>query len=381
MEAEENNHTVKTGARQGIPRQINYLILALTTRCNLRCQYCHHGDSGTGRDMESATLNRAMALAAAGTELLHIQLTGGEPCLVPHLIEEAGRAARLLRRPFTMGIQTNGTLLDPKLAAMFRRLHLQVGISLDGSPRMQETLRGQAAATLRGLMLREAEGIPFRVTTVVSKRNAGQLDRLAWILSAFRQARGIGLDLLVMKGRALTDPSSPRPAKPAELAQGTGMLIRSLTAMNQHRETPLRLREWDLVRRMLDTARYPSSRPFCQAALGASLAVHPDGRCFPCGQTLGDERFRMDPEAASGFPAFSIPILRPSGEECASCPLEGRCPNDCPSRLLYNRPQERHLTCVLYQTLAHACLREREQNGHPASLPGKVFDGRKTCRP
>ncbi|MDR3090051.1 MAG: hypothetical protein LBU39_09565 [Desulfobulbaceae bacterium] len=95
---------------------------------------------------------------------------------------------------------------------MIRKFRMQVGVSLDGPPPLQESLRGQAAATLRGLRLLEAEEIPFRVTAVVSDENVLQLDKLAWLLAAFRQAMGIGLDLLVVKGQA-SAAGAPGPAE------------------------------------------------------------------------------------------------------------------------------------------------------------------------
>ena len=359
--------------------QIDYLILVLTTRCNLRCSYCYHGDPVARRDMESVTLGRAFALAASGTGPLHIQLTGGEPCFVPRLIEEAAERARRLSRPVTMGVQTNGTFLNRTVVDLFRRHRLQVGVSLDGSPQMQESLRGQAAETLRGLMLLEAEQIPFRVTTVVSDRNAGRLDRLAWLLAGFAQARGIGLDLLVMKGNAGTSDSTPLPAESDQLIRGVEALLKALIAINRQREIPLQLREWDLVRRMLAMPPQPD-RSFCQAGLGTSLAVHPDGRLFPCGQTLGDERFEVDIATGSGFPAFAKTHLATSKRNCAGCPLELRCPNDCPSRLVYNDPQTHLLACDLYRTLARACLCETRTNGMPA--PAHLADERRdACRP
>ena len=66
--------------------QINYLILALTTRCNLRCRYCYHGNPAARLDMDPSILERALMRAATGNRPLHIQLTGGAPCLGPELI-------------------------------------------------------------------------------------------------------------------------------------------------------------------------------------------------------------------------------------------------------------------------------------------------------
>jgi uncharacterized protein len=73
---------------------LRMLILALTTRCNLSCEYCYLGAAPAGTDMPPATMEKALEMIAPG-QPCHVQLTGGEPTLVPDLIEQA---AVLLRQ-------------------------------------------------------------------------------------------------------------------------------------------------------------------------------------------------------------------------------------------------------------------------------------------
>ena len=336
------------------PANINYLILVLTSRCNLHCTYCYHGDPGERQDMSMTTLDQAFALAASGSGPLHIQLTGGEPTLVPELIEAAAQRAVPMSRAYTLGIQINGTCLDERVIALFKRYRLQVGVSLDGPPAIQEQLRGKAAATLRGLQLLESYGVPFRVTTVVSNRNVDYLDRLAWLLAGFRQALGLGLDLLVVKGKARGDEALS-PAEPVKMIQGIESLMKALNDMNHRKEIPLQLRELELVKRMLGSKKRVENRArsFCYAQHGASLAVHPDGRLFPCGQSLGDPRLAAGSVEQTGpKPLFPQQTLAELAADCRTCPLENRCPGDCPSRLHYNRACNPLLACDLYRTLA-----------------------------
>jgi uncharacterized protein len=327
---------------------IRYLILALTTRCNLHCVYCYSGPVAEPADMSAAVLDRALDLVRDGRGPFHLQLTGGEPTLVPQSIERAVRRARSLTRPCTIGIQTNGTLLDAGLVEFFRRFGVQVGVSLDGPPTVQESLRGEAAKTFRGLQLLESHGVPFRVTTVVSGANVGHLDRLVWTLAGFGRARGIGLDLLVRKGRAGA-PAAVETAGASALRTGVGAMMAALDAANQCRAAALQLRELELIR----DAAVSGGRPFfCHAAKGQSAAVGPDGRLFPCGQTMGDPRFaagslwQPEPDRLAISGTIDLP-----DKDCAGCPLEGRCPGDCPSRLHYNRSDHPELICELYRAL------------------------------
>ena len=342
---------------------IHYLMLVLTSRCNLHCSYCYHGDLAERQDMSITTLDQVIARVAGGSGRLHIQLTGGEPTLVPELIEAAAQRALSLARPCTIGIQTNATCLDERVIGLFKRYRLQVGVSLDGPPAIQEHLRGGAAETLRGLQLLESSGIPFRVTTVVSNHNVGSLARLALLLAGFRQALGLGLDLLVVKGKA-RDVAAPAPAESPALMSGLESLVKTLGVINHCKEIPLQLRELELVQQLLaeKTTAANRQRSFCYAQQGASLAVHPDGQLYPCGQSLADPQFAAGSIGQPNpLPLFPHKTLADLATDCRSCPLENRCPGDCPSRLYYNRAENPLLACTLYRTLAKLSLHDQNE--------------------
>jgi uncharacterized protein len=329
---------------------IRTLVLCLTTRCNLACAYCYHDGNGDGVDMSDEVLSEALRLAAAGSKHLHVQLTGGEPTLSPALIIRTVRTLRNHPRPVTIGLQTNGTLLTRELADFLRANRVQVGISLDGPPAVQEKLRGRAADTLKGISILESRRIPFRITSVISRENVTQLDRLVLALSGFRWARGIGLDLLVQKGRAAD--CGLLPPHPSELRDGVSAMLKALSAVNARRSHPLVLRELELLRRPRPPGNHPPA--FCRAVRGQSLAVHPDGRLFPCSQCLGEEAFHAGDvrhPAPVGLERLADHQLK--REECPDCPVYGICPGDCPSRIFHNREQDIALACTLYRTLTY----------------------------
>lgn len=353
-----------TGSPQA---RINSLVLVLTTRCQLRCPYCSQGEISAREDMPPEVLKKAMCLVRHGTRPLHIQLTGGEPCLVPDLVRLALAEAKNLQRPVRIAIQSNGVGLDSAMLRLWKAHGLQVGISLDGAPRVQERLRGRAGDTLRGLLLLEKEGIPFRITTVLSNANVQELDRLVWLLAGFEQARGIGLDILVRRGRAART-AQLAPPEAQELIRGLEWLLSALAAVNRQRRIPLRLRELDLVDRCLQQEMKERARTFCLAACGTSLTVAPDGRLFPCAQVVGDTRFAAGTVDAPGaMPLFLGPSLAALHDDCSACPLWMRCPEDCPSRLLHNSENEALLACTLYQVLARF-LQKATTRGRPTGL-------------
>jgi uncharacterized protein len=322
---------------------VRYLILILTTRCNLNCRYCYNGNEA-GADMTPEILERAFALASGGSEPLHVQLTGGEPALRPDLMALAAEEARRLPRPVTLAVQTNGTLLTPDLVALCQTQGIEIGVSLDGPPAVNELTRGGSGELLEGLQLLETCEVDFNVTTVLSRANVGFIAELPLVLAGFAHARGFGLDLLVKKGRAQVEP-----VKAGDLAPHIRKLDERLALTNRRRVRPLIWREKELLRNRM--AGHQGD--FCRACRGESLAVRPDGQIYPCGQTSGSPEFLFGTEASNAA-ANPLTRLKLTGSHCRQCPLRGRCPGECPSRLHYNRGEEAFLICELYRALNDA---------------------------
>jgi uncharacterized protein len=297
--------------------------------------------------MSPEIIRQALSLAVSDQHPFHLQLTGGEPTLVPALIETAASLAWATGQCQSIGLQTNGTCLTLELLNLFKKYSIQVGISLDGPPAVHEQQRGMATETFRGIQLLETAGYPFRVTTVVTQCNTPVLDRLLLTLAGFSSARGIGLDLLINKGRAM-DQTKIAPPDKYSLKKGVKAMLDVLKVVNDRREIPIRLREKDLLMRSREKKR----SVFCHACLGESLAVNPDGLLFPCGQTMGDPHFAAGTVWEPENDHFKIlSQCKPDTAPCTTCPIEAFCPGDCPSRLYYNQGESQNLVCALYHTL------------------------------
>jgi len=325
-----------------------YLILLLTHDCNLNCAYCYRGANNTAQAMSVAMIEAVIRMMISSEKQCHVQLTGGEPTLVPHLIEHAAKILRNLRPAATLGIQTNGTLLNRSMAQMFKKYGIQVGVSLDGPMDIQQQLRGSAASTLKGLKLLEAEGVTFRVTTVLSRQNIDHLNKLVLMLGAFPNACGLGLDLLIQKGLA-RESDLVFPPEPHQMESGLNRMMDALRLVNQRRFGQLQIRELETVANAFAGKQHPY---FCHAGTGESLAVCQDGSLFPCGQTAGDPRFFMGTiDTPDTFRSLPLKNFRLSHKDCIECPLYQRCPGDCHSRQYYNDEKTRRLACVMYQSL------------------------------
>ncbi|WP_162872945.1 radical SAM/SPASM domain-containing protein [Austwickia chelonae] len=355
---------------------IRSLTLWPTAACDLDCLYCYRGIRRGVMSEETALA--AVELAAASGDPFHIQFAGGEPLLRPELIDLVCRHVAENGLPARVDVQTNATRIDPETVRLLRRHRIGVGVSVDGPPDVQESLRGRARQTFAGLDLLAEHSVPVRVTTVVTSANVLRLGETALMLAGYPNIRGLALDLLTPLGAASLRPDLT--ASESELVCGLRSLHSVVTRLTRMRCAPFVWRELETVRRSLRLASEnavpvrissrpergsPSSRPlasvgaYCHASLGESVAVAPDGTVYPCSQAVGDPK-----RAAGTIHDVDWPCLRsqfratPLRGPCHRCPLDGRCPGDCPSRMESTRKpgssESADLACVLHRTLAES---------------------------
>lgn len=157
-------------------RDIDYLRISLTDRCNLRCVYCMPEEGVVSLPHEDILRIEEFAHiieVAASMGIRHIRLTGGEPLVRKGVVELVQRASN------TPGIEsvaltTNATLLT-KMAPTLQEAGLtRVNISLDSLDAEQFhaiTRRGNLADALEGIQTALDVGFhPVKINTVVVRR-------------------------------------------------------------------------------------------------------------------------------------------------------------------------------------------------------------------
>lgn len=135
-------------------RDIKYINIAVTNRCNLRCKYCDIWKSGKKTDIDTGLIRKILESGVL-SDTLNITLTGGEPFLHPDLGVLAEAIMRENKNALKT-ISTNGTLFD-----LINRFLIRFGkklprgfalnISFDGVN--TPLLRGQASESVVENML------------------------------------------------------------------------------------------------------------------------------------------------------------------------------------------------------------------------------------
>ncbi len=165
-------------------REISYLRISVTDRCNLRCVYCMppqgikllpHGEILSYEEIA------AVARVAVGMGMRKIRLTGGEPLIrrdFPQLVSLLSEIDGLE----TLAMTSNGSLLAPLAAELKERGLVSVNVSLDSlDPQRYQALSrgGELSAVLAGIDAALAAGLSLKLNAVIMEDDPpGNLDAL-----------------------------------------------------------------------------------------------------------------------------------------------------------------------------------------------------------
>ena len=179
-------------------RQIRYLRMSVTDRCNLRCTYCMAEDMTFLPKSRVLSLEEMTLVGQAFVELgvEKIRLTGGEPLVRNGVVQLAEKLSQLsgLRE---LVMTSNGVLLD-KFAKPLREAGVsRINISIDSlRPERFTTLTrfGQLTDVLRGIDAAAAAGFDkIKLNVVVLK---GTNDDEVLELTRFALDKGLDISFI-----------------------------------------------------------------------------------------------------------------------------------------------------------------------------------------
>ena len=161
-------------------RQISYLRVSVTDRCDMRCVYCMAEEMTFLPRAELLSLEELERLCAAfiRSGVRRLRITGGEPLVRRgvdgFMAELGGWLGRSAGQPGLdeLTLTTNGSRLATHAAALraagVRRINVSLD-SLDGSRFRAITRVGQLPRTLDGIAAARQAGIAVRINTVAMR--------------------------------------------------------------------------------------------------------------------------------------------------------------------------------------------------------------------
>ena len=188
-------------------RQIDYLRISVTDRCNERCLYCMpEGYKGWESKPDHLTADELVRVVrvAAGLGFRKFRLTGGEPLVRPD-VPDIVRAMTKIPGVMTVALSTNGT----KLAALAQPLRdagvRTVNVSLDALDPViyRQVTGGDVARVVAGIRAAVAAGFECVKLNCVLMRGVNEHE--LWPLVLFAAEHGLPLRLIELMPLTTTD--------------------------------------------------------------------------------------------------------------------------------------------------------------------------------
>jgi len=315
--------------------------IAVTYRCNNRCEFCYAGCGGGSGcsaplaraeaveakpEMSGRQIERIIDIFSHDAKIPFFSFTGGEPLLREDLeshIKYAG--SRKLR----MNLITNGTLATPERAASLYDAGLRTAqVSLESpDPETHDELcgaPGSHARTLAGIKALQEAGITVQTNTTITTRNRRELASMP----AFLASLGIGRFSMNLY---IPDARSPHAKRLLVSYTEVGGIVDEVRA-SARREglvffwySPTPLCIYNPIARGLGNKS-------CAAADGL-LSVNPYGDVLPCSsypEPLGNLLEKPFEEVWFSQRAGHFKHKRYAPETCSGCSAFAACQSACP---------------------------------------------------
>lgn len=349
---------------------ISVLMKPASSLCNMSCDYCFYCDESEKRAMKSygfmseetlkniirKTLPRAEGAASYAYQ-------GGEPTLrgLDFFKKAVAFQNQYNRRriPVHNAFQTNGYLLDEEWCRFFRENHFLVGVSVDGTPEIHDTLRhGQGGGktfeqVAHSIKLMDEYGVDYNILTVVTPLVA---ENIAEVYAFYRE-NGWQYQQYI----ACLDPLGEERGKAphALLPEVYGNFLIDLFSLwlkdlEKGRQPYIRQFEnWVGL-----AAGYMAESCEQRGICGIQNVVEADGSIYPCDFYMLDEyrlgNFNEDRLEAIDEKRKALGFIERSGkldEACGSCPYYKLCRGGCQRNRDFNETSGlyRNYFCRSYQ--------------------------------
>lgn len=315
-------------------RQITYLRVSVTDRCNMRCVYCMPSEGVAWQPHETILRYEEIAQVvrvAAEHGVRQVRLTGGEP-LVRKDLPDLVRMIAATPGIEDVSLTTNAILLErmaePLAKAGLRRVNISLD-TLQPEKFARITRGGSFAQVWRGIEAAEANGLnPIKINAVAMRGvNDDEILDLAR-LSLTRAWNIRFIELMPVKNQAPWGPDFPKP-------EDIYLSVQEILALLE----PLKLQSEDSKVGCGPAKEYraegapgkigfitPLGEMFCDQCNRLRLTA--DGHLKPC--LLSDGEIDLLPALRAGEPIFpymqQAVELKPQGHELLEKHLPaGRC--------------------------------------------------------
>ena len=249
--------------------KMRYLLqLHLTESCNLKCKHCYQ----TFKDCRLLSVEEVRQIMEQADELkrengfdeLKVNLTGGEPLIIPNIKEYI---EVVLEKADKLLLMTNGTMIDEKLASYLSFKNIAVQISIDGVRETHDFIRGEGSydKAMRGIKLLTDKNVRVVVGCTIHKDNFREVMEVVKNVKDAK-IKKIWFDRYIPCGNA-------QPLNDDEFLEAMTYLAGAKSYESKDFEVG--------TSRALQFL-FTASIPYKCTALTKSMTVLPDGTVYPC---------------------------------------------------------------------------------------------------
>ena len=358
---------------ESVYRNINEVHIEITNMCNLSCTYCYAETLLPGKlqpknlftnELYRDTITKI--LSETKSDFLDIVFHGGEPLLhsaewFEEACEFATAKARLFGKTINFSMQSNLTILRDAHIEVFKKYHVNIGVSLDGDKETHNAMRGSFTNTAINIKKLQNLGLFSGVIVVVSHHNWNKIPDF------FRQ-----LDEMNIQTFHMNIASTVGRGNPLETLGGDKTFQAFKDCVCSMLEYKGRIIDTRMIRKLSHFLNPPNKTAdifkqlrcdnmFCHAGV-TMVAVQYDGNVFPCGcagSSGNMKNFKLTNITAREEvkPTEIYETLKKFHtkkekyyNECISCPAKFVCEHGCPA-FDHSDPETPENTCLATKQL------------------------------
>ena len=211
----------RSSSLQRVRFDLGYIALpilsevALTWRCNIRCQFCYASCTCTTEpekepgkeELSTRHFKKVLDIIRHDAEVPSVSFTGGEPTLRADLAELVAYASRSLK--MRVNLITNGTLITPKKAKRLKKAGLaSAQVSIESpDPELHDRIVGVPnafGASVEGLLALKEAGILAHPHATLCRLNHHTLPGMGSLAKSLGLDR-FSLNLIIPAGRGAAE--------------------------------------------------------------------------------------------------------------------------------------------------------------------------------
>lgn len=289
----------------------------------------------------------------------YINFGGGEPLLnwetisrvLAYCEEKYGKKFQ-----FTFRINTNASLITPKIARTLKKYGVKIALSLDGLKEANDKVRilksGGGTFDKIILAMNVLSQVDFGVdgfSTTIAEDNFNLIDGNLIYFAAEKGLLDIRLDLDVI--HMLSMPIKTAAQKLIALKRLAESKNINLTGF------------WERPVENLNSSILEKHIAFCGGVAGRSVCVNPNGEAFICGYSANKIADILQTETVNSLRYIDIVNSRLVGEikRCEGCIIEGQCIGGCYITEEYNSLRKNDAltyNCDLYRLMTIELLKD-----------------------